>query len=190
LATGPEDHIAESWSLDGSAILIRVSSAESLSVRAVSPDGRDSPTEIDVGLGQIRDTTFSPDGRWVAFVADASGREQVYIVRYPDSSGIVQISTAGGRRPLWSAKGDELFFISGPAVMAADVRVEGSELKAGKPHRLFEGSFYAHARRTWSYDARNDRFLMIEASDREMWTDRFVVVTDWHKELERLLPTE
>jgi len=190
VATGPEDHFAQSWSSDGSVILMRVSSADMFSVQAVSPDGRDPPFEVHLGRGRIDDPTFSPDGRWVAFVSGASGREQVYIVRYPDPSGIAQISTAGGRRPLWSPRGDELFFISGPAVMAVDVGVEGGELKTGKPHRLFKAPFYDHSRKAWSYDTRNDRFLMIELSDQEMWTDRFVVVTDWFEELERLLPAE
>ena len=190
LAIGPEDHIAASWSPDGSVILVGIPSADSSSVQAVSPDGRDPPLKIDLGRGDIYGPRFSPDGRWIAFVSDASGLEQVYIARYPDPSGIAQVSAAGGRQPLWSPSGDELFFISGSTVMAVDIRVEGGELKGGTPHRLFEGQFSAGSRKGWSYDARNERFLMIELSDQEMWTDHFVVVTDWFEELNRLVPAE
>jgi Tol biopolymer transport system component len=171
-------------------ILVGISSADLPSTQAVSVDGREPPFEIDLGGGMTSDHRYSPDGRWIAYVSDVSGLEQVYIVRYPEPSGIAQVSAAGGRQPLWSPAGDELFFISGTAVMAVDVRVQGGELRTGKPRRLFEGPFHVDPRQIWSYDARNQRFLMIQRSDEEMWNDRFVVVTDWIDDLERLLSAE
>ena len=55
---------------------------------------------------------FSPDGRWLAYVSDESGQEQVYVRAFPSGNALIQISTAGGSYPRWRRDGRELFYIS------------------------------------------------------------------------------
>src|SRR5262249_4560990 len=82
--------------------------------------------------------SFSPDGRWVVFTTDESGRREVCAVAFPDAKRKVQISNNGGESPKWSANGREIFY-SGPEhkLMAVDVQA-GADLKIGTPRALFE----------------------------------------------------
>ena len=57
-----------------------------------------------------RTPSFSPDGRWLAYVSDESGTFQVYVRAFPDKGGKWQISNSGGMYPMWSRTGHELFF--------------------------------------------------------------------------------
>jgi Tol biopolymer transport system component len=56
---------------------------------------------------------FSPDGKWVAYQSDQSGRNEIYVASFPDHGTVRQISTGGGVRPRWNPNGKELFFITG-----------------------------------------------------------------------------
>ena len=63
--------------------------------------------------GDETEGQFSPDGKWVAFVATVSGRAEVYVQAFPDSSsGRTQVSTAGGSQVRWSADGRELYYLA------------------------------------------------------------------------------
>ncbi|HXI02165.1 MAG TPA: hypothetical protein VNI57_03215, partial [Candidatus Saccharimonadales bacterium] len=101
--------------------------------------------------GERRATTFlqsaadlfapavSPDGRYLAYVSTETGRDEVFITHYPDASGKWQVSVNGGDWPLWSAKGDQLYFAAGDDVMAVDIGTTGS-LSLGSPRKLFTRS--------------------------------------------------
>jgi hypothetical protein len=78
----------------------------------------------------------SPDGRYVAYQSDASGRWEVYLMPFPRGEGRWQVSVAGGQHPRWNPRGGELFFDSGDALMVADVTL-ASEARVGTPRRLF-----------------------------------------------------
>lgn len=82
---------------------------------------------------------FSPDGRWVAYHSNESGRFEIYVVPFPDGSGKWQISTGGGIAPRWRRDGRELFFV-GPdgRMMAATIAVSGTSLEAAAPLALFQ----------------------------------------------------
>jgi hypothetical protein len=85
---------------------------------------------------------FSPDGRWLAYGSNASGRNEVYVQPYPGPGARQQVSLEGGESPAWSPTGRELLFLSLPdseglrQMMAVDVR-PGRTLSLGKPRRLF-----------------------------------------------------
>jgi Tol biopolymer transport system component len=85
-----------------------------------------------------RRAKFSPDGKWVAYDTDQSGRSEVVVQAFPASTGTVLVSTAGGSTPRWSADGKEIYFIgSDERMMAVSVAVENSTIKLGKPAALF-----------------------------------------------------
>jgi hypothetical protein len=82
---------------------------------------------------------FSPNGRWVAYASDESGRFEVYVRPFPAASGQTQISIAGGMEPEWRRDGKELFYISADRKLTAvPVTTDGATFSAGAPHALFD----------------------------------------------------
>jgi len=135
----------------------------------------------------------SPDGRWVAYDSDESGQFEVYVRPFPDAyrGSRWQISAAGGRQPVWSRDGRELFYrdFSG-ALMAVPVAA-GPGFAPGRAVRLFEGSSYLGSGaqgggRTYDVSPDGSRFLMVRVGDQS--STPLVVVLNWFEELKRLAP--
>src|SRR5262249_28229869 len=129
---------------------------------------------------------FSQDGRWVAYVSDESGANEVYVAHYPEMTGRVIVSTHGGNWPVWSRDGRELFYRQGNAVMAVQVQTTPA-LIVGIPKRLFTGP-YAGVDGDRKFDVAPDgrRFLMIERIDDAR---HFIIVQNWFEELKSMAPT-
>ena len=73
---------------------------------------------------------ISPDGHWLAYYSDESGRDEVYVRPFPGPGGKWQISTAGGDKPVWSKKAHELFYRSGEGMMVASYTTNGEAFVA------------------------------------------------------------
>jgi hypothetical protein len=106
---------------------------------------------------------LSPDGRWLAYTSNESGREQVYVERFPEGGSKRQISYDGGAQPRWRGDGKELFYVGIDARVMA-VPVSGSTaLEAGVPVALFQsrmpGASYTSAGHTYDVTADGQRFL-------------------------------
>jgi len=81
---------------------------------------------------------ISPDGRWVAYQSNESGRNQIYVQPFPATGQRIPISVDTGTQPRWRSDGKELIFVSGVSVlMSADIKMTASTLEAGTPKRLF-----------------------------------------------------
>ncbi len=113
---------------------------------------------------------FSPDGRWVAYASEESGRKEIYVATFPEPSRRHRISTDGGTQPRWSRDGRELFFVtSSRTFMAAPFESARTDQPAGAPRRLFDApmnvQFGSHT--PYKYDVAPDgRFLvMLQASE-------------------------
>jgi len=129
-----------------------------------------------------RHGAWSPDGKWIAYAADESGRWEVYIEPYPATGAKTMISTDGGHQPLWSRDGKELFYRSGDKMMAAVVRTE-PELDVTEITELFDRRFLQISYR--SYDVTSDgTFLMIQ-EPQEPAPLGINVVLNWFEELKR-----
>ncbi len=135
---------------------------------------------------------FSPDGMWIAFTSNRSGRNEVYVKSYPDEGGIMPISTDEGDQPIWARSGKELFYRSGLKMMAVAVETQPT-FEAEAPRILFEGLY----RNGWfdstaDYDISPDgqRFVMVKASGNENPLTQINVVLNWFEELKRLVPTD
>jgi serine/threonine protein kinase/Tol biopolymer transport system component len=134
---------------------------------------------------------FSPDGRWLAYVSDESGRFEIYVQPYPGPGGKWQISTEGGREPAWNGNGRELFYRSGDKMMAVDITTQPG-FSAGKPRVLFEGRYEPAPGTTPNYDVSPDgqRFLMIKAGESAQGAPTQInVVLNWFEELKQKVPT-
>jgi Tol biopolymer transport system component len=112
-----------------------------------------------------RRAQFSPDGHWVAYMSNESGRYETYIRPFPGPGGLWQISTAGGISPRWSSNGKEIYYIAPDAtLMAAPIEAKGATLQLGRPVALFRTRIYGGGTDVnlgTNFDvARDGRFLI------------------------------
>ena len=98
---------------------------------------------------------LSPDGRWLAYTSNESGRSEVLVQSFPEPGGRTQISTSGGTEPVWSRDGRELFYLNGDAMMAVEIRTSPT-FSAGTPRLLFEGRYVRSPNGVASYDVSAD----------------------------------
>jgi Tol biopolymer transport system component/predicted Ser/Thr protein kinase len=203
------------WQLaDGSGGLERLSTSEYVQVpMSWSPDGQvlayieiNPNTGYDIWMLRLSDhkaqpflhtpfnesvPRFSPDGRWLAYISDESGRYEIYVQLYPGPGGKWQISTEGGTEPAWNPNGRELFYRSGDKMMAVDIATQ-TGFAAGKPRMLFERHYVPTPGTNSNYDISTDgqRFLMLKATDQEQAAPTQInVVLNWFEELKQKVPT-
>ena len=203
------------WQMaDGSGGLERLDTSEYLQVpMSWSPDGQilaffevGPTTGRDIWVLRMSDrkaqtflrtpfnedaARFSPDGRWIAYVSDESGRDEVYAQPFPGPGGKWQISTDGGTEPVWNRNGRELFYRSGNKMMVADIATQLSFV-AGKPRMLFEGQYQPTPGTAPNYDVSSDgqRFLMLKPSEQAQAAPTQInVVLNWFEELKQKVPT-
>jgi serine/threonine-protein kinase len=135
---------------------------------------------------------FSPDGRWLAYASDESGRQEIYVQPYPGPGGKWLISTEGGTEPVWNRNGRELFYRSGDKMMAVDIATQ-SGFAVGKPRQLFEAHYrtttQGHVRANYDVSPDGQRFLMLKPVEQEQAPTQITVVQNWTEELKRLVPT-
>ena len=125
----------------------------------------------------------------MAYESNVSGRQEIYVERYPALGNRQQISTSGGRYPLWSRDGRELFFtLDGRQIFTVPVQ-SGTTLVAGRPQVLFE---FAMAAPGVPYDIAPDgRFFIIRSAEADAdggTAPNLIVVQHWFEELKRLVP--
>ncbi len=125
---------------------------------------------------------------------NVSGRYEIYVERYPELGNRQQISTSGGRIPLWSRDGRELFFSSPDARQVLMVAVgPGTTLVAGRPQVLFETAMPTGVGGARVYDIAPDgRFFIIRNGQTEAAAGtplNMILVENWFEELKRLVPT-
>ncbi|UCF41130.1 MAG: protein kinase [Gemmatimonadota bacterium] len=135
----------------------------------------------------------SPDGRWLAYVSDESGRNEVYLTDFPGLRTRWSVSAGGGSEPVWAPDGTELFYLraggSRTALVAVSVEA-GPTVELGRPEVLFQGPFFGAAMRFGrSYDVSPDgrRFLMVRRPERGDGLQTLTVVLNWLDELKELV---
>jgi hypothetical protein len=123
---------------------------------------------------------FSPDGKWVAYASNESGRLEVYVQSFPAGGKKQQISTSGGDNPRWRRDGSELYYVAGDRSLMAVAMKAGTTIEIGTPTVLFRPDWPTQ----WTeYDVTADgqRFLIDSRSEDEI--SSFVVVLNWAEEL-------
>ena len=139
---------------------------------------------------------ISPDGRWMAYASNESGRDEIYVRPFPDASkGCWEVSTSGGGAPLWSPDGRELFYLNGDAVMSITVKTEPSFEMVGTPQVLFRGLFvgpYLGEGTPWDISHDGRRFLMIKpptpTASAGGGPRKINIVLNWFEELKQRVP--
>ncbi len=110
-----------------------------------------------------RGARFSPDGRFVAYSSNESGRKEVYVRRFPDGGGKRQVSESGGMKPRWSRNGKELFYFDGDWLVVIPITTSPT-FSVGSPRRLFRSAGLKEGFGTYAYDVSADgkRFVIAE----------------------------
>ena len=151
----------------------------SFNLETLSLDARHEVREVAASPAALEGFgRFSPDGRFIAYTSDESGRVEVYVRPFPEAGARVQVSADGGTRPIWSRDGTRIYFRQEQSVMSASIAVVPT-LRVTSRETLFSGRYDR------DFDvAKDGRFLMIESdsSGRSL-----VVIPNWRTELRRLM---
>ena len=143
-----------------------------------------------VGPADEYGAAVSPDGRWLAYHSDETGRSEVYVRDRSGSGARWQVSATGGEEPHWSHDGRELYFRMGNRLMAAAIDA-GTTFQSATPRLLFEGVYNlrSDSLRSYDVDPKTGRFLMIRPADDSAVTPAIRVVVNWFEELRGQMPT-
>src|SRR5262245_15743429 len=188
LLTSDHINVPEDWSPDGRFILYRdvvPGTGTDLWILPLTGDGKPQPylkspyTEVQ--------GRFSPNGRWVAYVCDESGRNEVYIQSFPASATKYPVSSNGGAQPRWRADGKELLFLAGTAlgranVAAVDIAEADGGLKIGVQRTLFDAAIRTspRVRSSWEISRDAQRFLVNQPAQPDGGTTRpITVLVNW-----------
>jgi Tol biopolymer transport system component len=137
---------------------------------------------------------FSPDGKWLAYSSNESGRPEVYAMTFPGPGPTIQLSTDGGTDPVWRRDGRELYYRNGDQMMVVTI-ARGSQMSFEKPAVLWDAHYAAGVGSSCgmsgptsaNYDvsADGERFLMIEDKSDALECKMLHVVTNWSRQLLR-----
>jgi len=198
LLTLPEHTHVGSWSPDGQMLALeQVRPGSGSDIWILPLQGDRKPTPFLQSSFTEQNPVFSPDGRWLAYTSDESGRFEVYVQPYPGPGGKWQISTEGGTEALWARNGRELFYRNGDKMMAVDVNQSRDSngavsFAAGTPKVLFEGRNEATVgfgfRSNYDVSPDGQRFLMVKPSEDQPAPTQINVVLNWFEELKRRVP--
>ncbi|HEX6850929.1 MAG TPA: protein kinase [Candidatus Polarisedimenticolaceae bacterium] len=170
--TGPEDVIFEperggagpaDVSTDGRHLtLVRSNTGAQFDIVTIPADGKGAPVSVAADKANEGAAQFSPDGRFIAYSSDESGRTEIYVQTFPPSGQKWTVSNSGGFQPRWRADGRELFYLGADAEMTSVPLMLGSSFEAGLPETLFGTRVRTGGTLTGLYDVTADgqRFLL------------------------------
>jgi serine/threonine-protein kinase len=184
----------KSWSRDGKNLVVfEFTSSMQLAIGLLSMEGNHPRKLLLQEKYSLKDPRVSPDGRWMAYASNESGKYEVYVRPFPDvNKARWPVSTGGGNTPLWSPDGRVLYYHIGEAAMAVPVET-GPTFKAGKPTVLFRRT---HIRSFgvdltdfayWDISPDGKRFLMLKDAESPR---KINIVLNWTEELKQRMPAE
>jgi serine/threonine protein kinase/Tol biopolymer transport system component len=155
---------------------------------------------------QERYPVWSPDGMWLAYASNVSGRDEIYVQRYPGSHPPILVSTAGGRAPVWNPNGRELFYpepVTGPPTVTAATRFRVMSVsmvdptRPGRPQQLFEAAYavlpFDSCASTACYSMSPDgqSFFTLQLRPRDVpRVTNLRLVLNWFDDVRRLAPAK
>ena len=157
-----------SWSPDGKLLVYWTNDPKTAGdIWALPLTGEKKPVVILQTTADERHPQVSPDGKWIAYSSNETGRSEIYIKSFPEGPAKIQVSVNGGVFPRWRHDGKELYFMSLVSLgnlMASDIRVAGPSVQRDVPRVLFQSVFAngAHAGQYHAYavSANGQRFLI------------------------------
>jgi serine/threonine-protein kinase len=157
---------------------------------AIRPGVDSAPVPLVVTDANERFPALSPDGRWLAYVSNVSGRQEVYVRPFPKvTEAMWQVSTTGGTEVRWAHSGRELFFRNEAGELVAVSVTAGASFEWGEPRALFSMKGYRTASngRMWDVAPGDQRFLMLRPIAGNTPSE-LIVVENFFQELKALAP--
>ena len=183
------DKVPTDWSSDGKFIVFGDFGGKSARDIWVMPAVGDAkPIPFATSEFSEQGGAFSPDGKWIAYSSNESGRNEVYVQNFPASSGKWQISTQGGLLARWNRNGKELFYIEPTGqVMSVPIVTSASSLQAGTPLALFRSRLLAVGGPGHRYDVSPDglRFVINDIEDGVLHAEPLNLVVNWDAEIKK-----
>ena len=168
------------WSRDGRYIMYEQGVGFNVDLWVLPMTGDHKPfaytTEASRG-------TFSPDGRWVAYVGQEAGRPEIFVAPFPWTGAKWQISNGGGASPRWSADGKELFYFDLTGLTAVEVKGAGPAFEVGSSKPLFRIPMRGIIAREYSPSKDSQRFITISPSEGS--SQSLTLVQNWMAELKK-----
>jgi Tol biopolymer transport system component len=178
LMSASEEKYISDWSKDGKQILysVRGDGHQGWDIFALPLEGDRTPRPIVKTTFNEAWATLSPDGRYMAYQSNESGRNEIYVHEFPEARNKWQISTSGGTQVHWRGDGKELFYRAGTALMAVPVTT-GETFTIGSPVKLFDTRFAAvTARGHYRVWPDGQRFLVLAPLARDLERPAAVVL--------------
>ncbi len=153
----PVREVAGDWSPDGKYLIYRRNSPQTgADLWYLLREGTDwTPHPFLQTPANESRPRFSPDSRYVAYVSDQSGRQEVYVRSFPQGGKVSRISRNGGTAPRWNPNGKELFYVEGNSLLAVQVSMSPS-FSPGEPTRLFDATGLSEGDNSPGYDVSPD----------------------------------
>ncbi len=191
-ATRAHAHLHD-WSPDGTQLLVTQDAETTARDVWLVPVAGGEARPLLSGPFDEWNPRFSPDGRWLAYSSNESGRFEVYVLRLPQADRKLQVSVGGGDCPLWTPGGREVVYRSAD-LQVVSVRFSPDPAgppRVGRPAPLFPDVYGAASGRMShpDYDAHPDRtrFVMVGGRSDDMGVELSVIL-NWFEELDRLAP--
>jgi serine/threonine protein kinase len=188
-----------SWSPDGNLLAYTLQSGAEHDIWILSMADEPSARPFLNTDAVEHSPMFSPDGQWLAYVSNESGRLEVYIQKYPQGEKL-PVSAGGALGPVWSADGKMLFYQADDKMVGVPVSLNADKIRLGTPIPLFNlrvhgptglmESYSGSGNHGPGYDVgRDGRFLMIKRFDPGE-TREIVLVQNWFEELKERVPVQ
>ncbi|HEV2288264.1 MAG TPA: hypothetical protein VGR81_04855, partial [Candidatus Acidoferrales bacterium] len=171
------------WSSDGRYVVYERESSQPgshIEIWAVPLFGGRKPFPV-VQNQQFNEVApaLSPDGKWLGYVSDESGRREIYVVPFLHGSGKWQVSTGGGGYPRWRRDGKELFYLSPDnKLMAVEISEQGTSLALGKVTPLFQVNSIIQVRGPYDVTANGQKFVVVSSGAPQV-TPPLTLVVNW-----------
>ena len=174
------------FSPDGTWLVFREGVNQAADIYAVQLPIDSAVVPLEVTEFQERAFSLSPDGRWLAFVSNRSGSNEVFVRPFPEAGvSLQQVSTNGGREPLWAHSGRELFYVNSVNELVAVQVSTDPAFALGQQEALFSVAAYMRNPAYTLYDVTPDdqRFVMLRIGDENAVASELILVENWAEEL-------
>jgi len=173
------DNVANHWSADGKFIIYERRDKRSTDLWILPTTGDSKPFPFLQTEFNEYGASFSPDGRWVAYTSNESGRNEVYVRPFPGPGGKSQVSVSGGFYPKWRSDGKEIFYNIRNNTQATEISLGPSSIEVGVTREIFTSPSNN------SFDVTRDgqRFLFVDGESENF--SPLTLVVNWPEELKK-----
>jgi hypothetical protein len=171
------------WTRQGALVIREEIPGKGMDLRTIGEIGDSEMTPLLEGEDDELAPVVSADGKWLAYVSNYSGTDEIYVTSFPEPGGRLQVSIKGGSSPTWAPDGSALYYFEGNKLVAVSIETEPRFRVTGR-EVLFEGDYVQYRwSRQYDIDPSGKRFILIKNPTR----GNIEVVTNWFEELRRLV---